>query len=136
MLIAAPLFAAAPLELIVSGLRESAVSRTTAALTVSVKNTDTGEAVEFIGVSVERKGSDGKFSSVRPDIGCPCGAKCKKMPVSLKKGESIRATWDMMSNQCQKVPSGVYRFVVINRYSEASNDYVYSGISKEFIVFD
>jgi hypothetical protein len=135
LFIATQLFAADAVELTISGVDEAPVSiKNTTAMAVSATNAARAEPAVFVAISVERKGSDGKFTSFRFDIVCPCNAKCKKAPVTLQKTESVHASWNMLSNDCHKVLPGVYRFAVIDRYSEAISDFVYYGVSKEFIV--
>jgi len=109
------------------------VSAKKPSIDISVKNKRSySTSVEFIGISVERRGQNGGADNFRVDIECTCNAKCNKTLVKLKNGESLRATWDLLSNDCQKASPGIYRFVVTDRYSEAISGYVYHGASNWF----
>ena len=135
--IALPLRAADPLGLAVPGV-DGNVFATTKASTIEIVATN-GEShapLRFTWISVERRGGDGKFAVFRVDIQCECDAMCKKSPVSLEYGASLRATWDLRSSDCQNAGQGVYRIAVIDRYSDATSGYVYHGVSKEFTILE
>jgi len=133
-LLSVPAFAATPLELIVPNADKGQISRKkTPRLEVIVTNvSNLDEPVVFMNIGVEKKGSDGKFQGVRVDIHCPCNAKCEKDLTKLKRGESLTGNWDYREGNCAIAVPGVYRFVIIQRYSEAVAGYLYHGVSREF----
>jgi len=137
-LISVPAFATGSLELTVPNAENGQVSMKKtpqlAVIAINIGNDD--EPVVFISIGVEKKGSDGKFRDVRFDVQCDCNAKCNKPEVKLKKGESLVGVWDYREGNCATAAPGIYRFVVIERYSEAIKDYIYHGVSKEFTLTD
>ena len=108
-----------------------------AQLRVSVTNvTKTDVTISFIGVDVERQNAAGKFEAFRSDVACPCRAQCKHPMIDLQAGQVVEAAWDRRSSDCTAATDGVFRFVVIDRYSEALQGYVYHGVSDAFALTD
>lgn len=92
------------------------------------------EPVRFISLGVEKKRADGQFENIRRDVACPCDHKCCGPARTLNKGDVFELDWDQMAGDCKRVGSGTYRFIIINRYSEAAAGYVYHGASEEFMI--
>src|SRR6185312_17121879 len=138
-LVTATLMAADPLKLVTPGVTDGHISKKCGHMDVIATNAKSDEPLVFAWISVEKKSSDGKFYCVRTDIDCPIGSKCCGNLIHLKKNESINGSWDFRSTdakgEVETVP-GVYRFVVISRYSEAIEGYVYHGVSKEFTILE
>jgi len=137
-LISIPAFAAGSLELTVPKVENGQVSRkeTPQLAVIAINISSHDEPVVFISIDVEKKGRDGTFQDVRVDIQCDCNAKCNKPAVKLKKGEAFVGVWNYREGNCAIATPGVYRFVVIDRYSEAIKGYIYHGVSKEFTLTD
>ena len=131
----ARLLAIDPLYLDVLGLTDGIVSKKSKSVAVVVTNqTPDDRTIKFIAISVERKEKDGKFYEVRTDIDCPCNAKCCGPERTIKKNEVIQAKWDFRYGDCHVGGSGIYRFAIIERFSDATEGYVYHGASKEFTI--
>lgn len=92
---------ATPLELVVSAAREGGC-------TVQLRNVST-RPVQVLAVAIEAAELAGQ--PVRADIGCPCGAKCKKATLLLAPGQSTRQHWDQFDDSCAAVAAGRYRAV-------------------------
>ncbi len=130
-----PAIAADPLVISSPEIVDGQVSKSKfSKIAVVATNSSSAEPLSFVWISVERKERNGKFCGFRTDILCPCSHKCDRRPFRLKKGDSVSGSWDYRSSECEVATPGVYRFVVIARYSESMAGYDYHGMSTEFTI--
>ena len=100
----------------------------------TVCNNDDKRQIVYRGIIVEKK-ELGKWIFIRGNIDCPCGAKCRRVPIELELGECKTHKWDKKKARCKTVENGTYRFAVIsNRNSNISMNSMNSiiGKSREF----
>lgn len=101
------------------------------AVELEIRNVST-DTVEFWGVNIE-KAVSGKWKIVRPNVGCPCAAKCKRALLVLKQQMIHKLSWDLRDNRCRRLEAGEYKATISN-YDPVLEKYVSLGESTVFKV--
>lgn len=118
------------------GLTAGKTSRATGTVVVSARNASVQKkAVRMLPIiGVEQKMPDGKYRNVRPNINCPWDEKCCYGSLDLSFNETVSGKWDFVLWNGSAAEPGIYRFTVIERYSDEKDGYLYHGVSADFVV--